>query len=115
MIATQLVVLAENGGGGGASTLPTTLIFFGLMFAVIYFLILRPQKKKEQRRRTMLESTRRGDRVVTIGGIHGEVKSIKENEIVLLVDRDNGMTLKFNRSAIHRIVGPGSEEEDEQR
>ena len=106
------LVLAENGGGLGSFA--PTLIFIGLMFAVIYFLIIRPQKKKEQERRILLDSVRRGDTVVTIGGIHGKIQSVKEKHIVLLVDREKGLSLKINRSAIHRVVAR-DEDEDEDR
>ncbi len=90
----------------------STLVFIGLMFAVLYFLVLRPQKKKEKDRQALLSKVQKGDRVVTIGGLYGEVTTVKEKYVVLLVDRDRGVSLKFNRSAIHNILTKDSEEED---
>ena len=103
MIASASLVLAQGGRGY------ESLIFIVGIFAVLYFLILRPQKKKERQRKGMLSKVRRGDRVVTIGGIHGEVLNVKESEIILLVDSESGSTLKMTRSAVHRILGTDSE------
>ena len=110
MTGTLPLVLAQGAGG---QELFNTLIFAVLIFGVIYFLILRPQRKKEKDRQAMLAKLERGDRVVTIGGIHGEVESVKERHVILLVDRKQGTTLKTERSAIHRIVSPESSDEED--
>ena len=89
-------------------------IFFGVMiFAVLYFLIIRPQKKKDKHRREMVAQVGKGDRVVTIGGIHGEVVSSKDRILILLVDPESGATLKMNRAAVHRVVSDDSDEEEQ--
>ena len=80
------------------------------MLVVLYMLIWRPQRKKEQQRRQMISNVRKGDHVVTIGGIHGEIVNLREDSLVLLVDRERGATLKITRSALHRIV---SESDDD--
>ena len=51
-----------------------------IMFAVMYFLIIRPQKQKEKKRQEMISNVRKQDRIVTAGGVHGVVVSVKENE-----------------------------------
>ena len=109
MTASTTLTLAQGGGGGYQS-----LIFIALIFGVLYFFILRPQKKKEQQRKAMLSQLRRGDHVVTIGGIHGEVVNVKENEIILLADAESGATLKMGRSAVHRVISEDSEDETTQ-
>src|SRR3972149_2353254 len=81
--------------GGGYES----IIFIVLIVVVLYFLILRPQKKKEKGHREMLSKIQRGDRVVTIGGIHGEVENVKERHVILLVDRERGTTLNVDRRA----------------
>jgi len=88
-----------------------TVAFAGAIFAVLYFLILRPQRKKDQQRKEMLSKVERGQRVVTIGGIYGEVQTVKEEYCILLVDGERGTTLKLRRSAIHEILPQESEEE----
>lgn len=87
-------------GGGG---LPLMLLF-GLMFVVMYFLILRPQRKKERDRKEMLSRVRKSDRVVTTGGIHGVVISVKENELLVRVDDAKDVKLRIDKSAISFII-----------
>lgn len=73
-----------------------------LLFVIFYFLLIRPQQKQQKARKEMLGSLKKGDRVVTIGGIHGVIKEIDESVISLRV-ADN-LNLKFARAAIDRIV-----------
>ena len=56
-----------------------------LMIAVFYFLLIRPQKKKDKKVKEMLDALKPGDRVTTIGGIYGTIKSIKDDTVTLLV------------------------------
>ena len=95
-------------GGGGFS--PLLIIYIVAIFAIFYFLMIRPQKKKEKERKEMLNKIGPGDKVVTIGGLFGEVDSINDKEefIILLVDRERGTTLKFRRGAIHEILAKDS-------
>ncbi len=88
--------------GGGGTQLVTMLVTFGLIIVVFYFLVIRPQNKKKKDAQKMLEAMKKGDRVVTIGGLHGTVDSVKDNEVVLKVD-DN-VKLKFQKSAISTVV-----------
>jgi preprotein translocase subunit YajC len=122
MLSFAMPILAQAattppapGASGPASMLPT-VIFFGAVIAIVYFLMIRPQKKKEQERKNMLNKIEKGDRVVTVGGLHGEVESVKEDYVILLVDRENGHTLKFRRSAINEILprDSGSAEDKQQ-
>ena len=108
MLLAQAEEQAPKAKGGGYEG----IIFIVLIFAVLYFLMIRPQKKKEQKRKQMLGDLERGNRIVTIGGIHGEVASIKEDIVILLVDRESGATLKMSRSAIHRILSDDTDENE---
>ncbi len=78
------------------------LVTFGLIIVVFYFLVIRPQNKKQKDAKKMLQSITKGDRVVTIGGLHGTVESVKEDAVVLKVD-DN-MKLKFSKSAVSQVL-----------
>jgi preprotein translocase subunit YajC len=89
-------------GGGGSTQLITMLVTFGLIIVVFYFLVIRPQNKKQKDAKKMLQSISKGDRVVTIGGLHGTVESVKEDAVVLKVD-DN-TKLKFSKSAVAQVV-----------
>jgi preprotein translocase subunit YajC len=100
-----LMGLPEGGSGssgGGGTQLITMLVTFGLIIVVFYFLVIRPQNRKQKEAKRMLESIRKGDRVVTVGGMHGYVESVKDDAVVLKVD-DN-VKLKFNKSAISTVL-----------
>lgn len=75
---------------------------FVLIIAIFYFFIIRPQNKKQKETEKMLSALKKGDKVVTIGGIHGVVSSTKEKTVVVKVDSNT--TLEFNRSAISAVI-----------
>lgn len=81
-----------------------------LMIGIFYFFLIRPQNKKQKEMEKMLSALKKGDKVVTIGGIHGVVSSTKEKTVILKVD-DN-TKLEFNRSAIASVVKPEAEKKD---
>jgi preprotein translocase subunit YajC len=78
-----------------------------LLFVIFYFLLIRPQQKQQKNRQEMLKSLKKGDRVVTIGGIHGVIKEIDDTIISLRV-ADN-LNLKFARAAIDKVVAEETE------
>ncbi|HET6451965.1 MAG TPA: preprotein translocase subunit YajC [Spirochaetia bacterium] len=88
--------------GGGGTQLVTMLVTFGLIIVVFYFLVIRPQNKKQRDAKKMLENIRKGDRVVTIGGMHGFVDSVKDDAVVLKVD-DN-VKIRFSKSAVSQVL-----------
>lgn len=95
--------------GGSPSSMAPTLVTFGLVFAIFYFLIIRPQNKRQKETKSMLSSLKKGDRVVTIGGVRGTIFSLKDDTVVLKVD-DN-TKIQFSRSAVSSVVdrkGAGS-------
>lgn len=82
--------------------LTTLIIPLVIVFGIMYLFVLGPQRRKEKDRRRMLDNLKKGDDVVTIGGLHGKVWQIKEREVILEVARDVRLTL--SRSAILNIV-----------
>ncbi len=72
-----------------------------LMIAIFYFFLIRPQSKRQKETEKMLAALKKGDKVVTIGGIHGTVTSTKEKTVVLKVD-DN-TKIEFSRTAIASV------------
>lgn len=107
MIETILAMAPQDGAGGGQSMV-STLVFFALIFVVFYFMILRPQQKRAKERQKMLDSLKKGDKVITSGGMHGKVVNV-EDALVLLDVGDN-IKLKFDRSAINVITREGNAE-----
>jgi len=92
-------------GGDASSSLISTLVMFALIIGIFYFLILRPQQKRQKDRQKLLDSVKKGDKVVTAGGLHGTVAGLDEKTVLLQV-ADN-VKLKYERSAIGSIVREG--------
>ena len=97
---------AAPSGGGSSSPLGNPLIMVVLMFAVMYFLVLRPQSKKAKEHQKMLSELKKGDDVVTQGGIIGKISGLKDGEVTLQVQE--GVRLRFQRSAITGIYNPNA-------
>ncbi len=74
------------------------------LLALMYFIFIRPQQRRDRERREMLGALRVGDRVVTIGGIYGIIKSLSEADLILEVSGD--ISMKFSRDA---VAGPQPE------
>lgn len=87
---------ASTTGGLVGSVIP-----FLLIIVVFYFFLIRPQNKKQKETEKMLNALKKGDKVITVGGIHGTVSSVKEKTVIVKVD-DN-TKLEFNRSAISSV------------
>ena len=96
----------EGGGSGMLNFLPLVAIV-----AIFYFLILRPQNKKQKDAQKMLSALKKGDRVITIGGIHGVIQSVKETTIIVKVDEN--VKLELNRGAISTVSSQAKEEKEE--
>ncbi len=98
----MLISPAYAQGAGGADGF-TTLIPLVLIFAVFYFLLIRPQQKKAKQHREMLASVRRGDKVVTGGGIIGTVtKVVNDNEIA--VEIAEGIKVRVQRGMLAAVL-----------
>ena len=93
---------AQSIGGGGGLDIMTTLLPFALIFVIMYFLVLRPQRQTQKRREDMLKSIRRGDTVVTNGGIVGKVtKVVDDSEVELQIAE--GVKVRAVRSLIAEV------------
>ncbi|UTR14246.1 preprotein translocase subunit YajC [Salipaludibacillus sp. LMS25] len=80
------------------------LITLVVMFAIFYFLLIRPQQKRQKKVQEMHAALQKGDKIVTIGGLHGTIDAIDENQVVIMVDGNNKLT--FDRQAIREVVNP---------
>ncbi|QUS35629.1 preprotein translocase subunit YajC [Falsirhodobacter algicola] len=100
MFATPAFAQSAAGGAAGALTSFVPLI---LIFAIMYFLLIRPQQKKVKEHRNMVQQLRRGDQVVTQGGVIGKVTHVAEgNEVT--VEIAEGVKVKVLRSTIAQVV-----------
>jgi preprotein translocase subunit YajC len=86
---------------GGGMDMVTMVLMFGSMFAIIFFLMIRPEQKKQKERQKLMQTLTKGDKVVTIGGIHGKVVQVKEQTVLVKVS--DTTTLEFTKSAISTV------------
>lgn len=113
VLLTPFLLMAEDGlspaapgkGGGPDSAAPSSgmsmIYMLPLVFGLMYFIVIRPQKKEEKKRKALMGALRRGDQVVTIGGLHGEVESVGEDTVDLTVNVSGAASvLRFNKGAI---------------
>ncbi|MDO8535008.1 MAG: preprotein translocase subunit YajC [Xanthobacteraceae bacterium] len=103
-----------GGGGGGSSDMLLSLMPFILIFVIMYFLILRPQQKRVKEHREMVTALRRGDTVVTSGGLVGKItKVVDDNEIELQLAE--GVRVRQMRQMVTDVRAKGEPVKDEGR
>jgi preprotein translocase subunit YajC len=103
-----LLLGASDAASGTSAPAYMQFLPLVLIVAVFYFFIIRPQGKKQKETQRMLSAIKKGDKVVTIGGIHGVVQTVKEGTVVLKVDED--AKIEFTRSAISQVNPVKAEE-----
>lgn len=89
---------------GGQSAMIYQIALWVGIIGVFYFFMIRPQQTKQKEQKKFLENLKKGDEVVTLGGVHGKVSSVNESTVILDVD-GKGTKLTFERSAVSRSVG----------
>ena len=102
MLITPAYAQAAGGAGGAGAVvqfLPLILIFL-----IMYFLMIRPQQKKMKDHKAMVEALRRGDQVVTQGGIIGEVTRVKDGESEIEVEIADGVKVRIVRSTVTQVL-----------
>lgn len=102
------ILLMAPAEGGGEQSPYSGLIMMGLIIVVFYFFFIRPQQKKNKDLKKFREGLKKGDNVVTIGGIHGKVNEVKENIVTITVGE--GVRLKVNKDAISKDGASGEQE-----
>lgn len=89
--------------GGLGSLMP--FLFIGLLVLMMWFMVIRPQKKEEKRRKEMIDAVKRGDEVITIGGVHGTVEAVGEATIDVRIGKGaESIVATFNKGAISANV-----------
>jgi preprotein translocase subunit YajC len=88
----SILLQAQSGG------MTMQLLFMGAIIAVFYFFMIRPQQKKAKDQKKFVDEIKRGDYVVTIGGMHGRIADIEDDTFVIEVER--GGRIKFSKSSI---------------
>jgi preprotein translocase subunit YajC len=94
-----------QGGGGGLSS----LIMMVVIFAIFYFILIRPQQKKMKEHKKMVEELKKGERIITSGGIYGTVENSTSDTLTVKIAE--GVKVKITRSSVAAVVKPEEEKE----
>ena len=85
-------------GEGGETSIWPMVIFLVVIFGLLYLVMIRPQRKRQKEHQQLVEELKRGDRVITAGGIYGVVESISEDSVVIKVE--SGMTMRVAKGSV---------------
>ncbi len=91
-----------GGAAGGGQSAITSLVPLVIMFGIFYFLLIRPQQKKAKEHKALLEALKKGDQVVTAGGMHGKISAVEDN--VVTIEVANNVNIKFNKGHVAAII-----------
>jgi len=105
-----LFASAQTGAAGGSSGM-LSLLPFALIMVILYFLMIRPQSKKQKEKRLMLDALKKGDKIVTIGGVHGTVVGLKNKGNIVVIKVDKNTNLTVVKSAIAGMAESVTEED----
>ena len=103
-----MINIAYALGGGGAEGAGgfTGFIPIILMFVIFYFLLIRPQQKRQKESRNMISNLKKGDRIITSGGLHGRITGLDETTLTLeIADK---VRVKVGRSSVSGMLQQGS-------
>jgi len=102
-IGETFAMAPAGGGDGGGGSLITSLMPLALIFVIMYMLIIRPQQKKQKDQQRMIDSLKKGDNIVTNGGIHGTIVGVKEREKTLIVKIADNVKIELSRGTVARV------------
>jgi preprotein translocase subunit YajC len=94
------IVLMASPQQGGQSSPWSSLVPLLLIMVVFYFFLIRPQMKRQKELKNFRESLKKGDHIITAGGIYGKINNITDN--VITIDAGNNVLLKVDKSAVLR-------------
>jgi preprotein translocase subunit YajC len=92
MTLLNVLLMAPQGGGGGS-----TMIMMVLIMGVFYFFMIYPQMKKNKAQKKFREALKEGDKVITIGGVHGKIEKLEDTTFVI---NSEGTRLRLDRTSI---------------
>ena len=88
---------AGEGSEGGSNSV-FMILFLIVIFGLLYFVMIRPQRKRQKEHKNLVEELQRGDRVITAGGIYGQIESISEDSVCLKIE--SGATIRIARGSV---------------
>lgn len=93
----------QQGGDGGS--IWSMLLMFGSIIAIFYFMIIRPQQKRTKERNALLEAMKKGDKIITAGGIHGTIIGIEDKTVLVQIADNVKIKLERNSVSVVNKVG----------
>jgi preprotein translocase subunit YajC len=96
------LLMTQPGADQGGANPISTIILFGSIIAIFYFMIIRPQQKRAKERQTMLDAVKKGDKIVTSGGIYGTVAGMDDK--TLLIEIADNVKVKVDKSAVGAVL-----------
>ncbi len=100
-----MILLMLGGGQGQQQANPLALWMpIILIFLIMYFLIFRPQAKKQKQHQAMIQSLKKGDKVMTAGGIYGTIVGIKDKENILILKIADNVKIEISRNSIAKVL-----------
>ena len=111
MFISEAYAMGAGGGAGaqGAGGGFSSLIMMVVIFAIFYFILIRPQQKKMKEHKKMVEELKKGDRIVTSGGIYGTVENTTPETLTVKIAE--GVKVKITRGSVGAVVKPEDEKE----
>ncbi|GAB1371355.1 preprotein translocase subunit YajC [Candidatus Kapaibacterium sp.] len=97
-LINQIILMTPPAGEGGGGSMLSMFIMFGLVILIMYFMMIRPQQKRQKEHQAMLDSIRKGDKVITTSGMHGTVTDHDDKTYTVQV-ADN-VKIKFEKASI---------------
>jgi len=97
----SIILLQQQGGEGGGMT---GMLMIVAMIVIFYFFMIRPQNKKQKEIKKAREAMQTGDKVVTAGGIHGKIKEVADN--TLIIEIAPGVSIKVDKSSVYPAAEP---------
>jgi preprotein translocase subunit YajC len=111
MFISEAYAMGAQGGAGGqgAGGGISSLIMMAAIFAIFYFIMIRPQQKKMKEHKKMVEELKKGDRIITSGGIYGTVENTSADTLTVKIAE--GVKVKITRGSVGAVVKPEEEKE----
>ncbi|RMF99504.1 MAG: preprotein translocase subunit YajC [Nitrospirae bacterium] len=107
-IAWAMGPAPQGGAEGGPQALITSFLPLIIIFAIFYFLLIRPQQKRAKQHREMLEALKKGDKVITSGGIYGVIDSVGEKTVTIKIAEN--VKIKLGKAYIATLRASGEED-----
>jgi preprotein translocase subunit YajC len=97
------VVYAQQGGNAPSSSMFGSILpMMLIMFIIIYFLMIRPEQKKQKKRQQMINEMKKGDKVLTVGGIYGRISSLKGDTLVVKIAENT--SVEVTKTAVSSVI-----------